>query len=195
MVAKLVFSKWQATLMAPVTFIYNLAMLFLFRLFIPGFKEAYFPALLVFYLMFSLSISLEMQNSAGISRLHLPVTARQVVAANFLFQATIVLFAWLVATLFVTLSPRGTFVPGIIPKASLVALLLSGITTGIGNLLPPKGYQLMSMLVFIALIFVTISGGDANFLPWLSLPVALGASLGGFTLAMALSLLCPPRFV
>ena len=193
MVAKLVVSKWRATLMAPMTFVYNISMPFLFHLFLPGFKGPAFPAILVFYLMFSLSITLEMQNSSAISRLHLPVTTRQVVLGNYLFQVSLVVFAGLLSTVFVMIARKGAFVSGIVPKACAMALLLSGITTGLGNLMPRKGYQIMSMLVFMGLIVLTISGSDASFLPWLSLPVAIGVSLAGFGLALTMSLFFPRR--
>lgn len=195
MIAKLVINKWCACFLSPLMFLYVMALPFIFRLFIPGFKGAAFPAILMFYILFGLNMVLEAQSSSKVFRLNLPVTSRQIAVSNFLYQASLILFSCIISIVFVYLSEKGNFQHEIISRAFALSLLVISIVTFAGNWISTKWLQVMGTAGFMLLFILTISGFDATLMSWLSLPIMMIAGFSVFILGLLISAAFPPRYL
>lgn len=190
MYAKLLMMCWRLGLQ-PSTLLTGLGMPFAFSLISPSFQGPVLAGILILYLVFSFSATMDSQALLRFSLVQLPVNARQVVVGSFLFQLTVTLAAWLVAAGYVLATGLDVSLPGL-ARIALLSLFIGGITRALGFRLTGKGATLVNMLLFIPVLALSVTGQEMLAFSFLSPLLLLLLALGGFLLAMALSVRFPP---
>lgn len=166
---------------------------FLFRIFLPGFNGAAFPAILIIYVILGMLSTRTDSTSIRTGLIQFPVTARDHVVGLFLYQAAVVGGTSLLALVYMQVSGPANFSADIVPKSLGIGLLLTGLTTAIGLWLRTEVARVVNMLlVILTLNFVIFQAvGGPVFLPWISSPAAALAGLGGWAVFLVLGLLSP----
>lgn len=195
MAAKVMIKELRALLMDSRNMLVTLAAPFLFRLFLPGFDGATFPAILVAYAILALFSAKADTASLKTGRYQFPVTFVDHVLGLFLFQALAVLLAALIAWAFVVISGPQQFMQGIIPKAVGVGLALTGLLTLIGLWLRREIARVISMVltILVLMLFISQSIQATVFMPFITSWMALLLGLTAWSVCLALGLARRPQ--
>lgn len=190
MYAKLLFMCWRVA-MQPSTLLTGLGMPLAFSLISQSFQGPALAGTLILYIVYAFSATMDSQAVLRFSLVQLPVSTRQVVISSFLYQLTVALAAWLMAAAF-ALAMRFEISLLVLARIALLSLLIGGISRALGFRMPANRSALINVLLFIPMLAFGVAGPEMLLLAFLSLPVHTLVTLGGFLMAMSLSIRFQP---
>lgn len=191
MIAKIHWMCWRVILLQPSALLTGIGMPIAFAFLLPAFQGPSFPGILILYMTFAFSSSMDSQSVLRFGLVQLPVGARELVTGAFLYQASLTLVSLLTAyalnLVFALGAEFGDFI-----RVALLALLFGGISRGLGFRVAGRSAVAVNMLLFIPLLVFGVAGQKLLTLSFLSLPLFLVLTLGGFVLSLALCTYSPP---